>query len=212
VCPAGDGPLNVGIVWDAENRLAEVRQGPTTLASFGYDGLRRRAQKNAGGVTHTYVWDASRLLEERAGTGEVLRYVEGVGIDQHLAMQDGAAPTYYVADHLGSVVQATNASGVVTLARKYDPWGNMLSGAGSAGWAYTGREWDPGIGLYYYKARYYDPRVGRFLSQDPIGRKGGLNPYRYVRNAPQGIGIPEVRAKNPATTRSTTAPRDLVFV
>jgi len=180
---AGD-PLNVGIVWDAENRLTEVRQGPTTLASFVYDGRGRRQQKVAGGVTHTYVSDKDSLLEERVSTGQTLRYVEGSATDQHLAMQDGAAVTYYVANHLGSVVQATNSIGAVTLMRKYDPWGNILSGAGSAGWAFTGREWDPEAGLAYYRARYYDPSSGRFISEDPIGLRGGMHRFAYVRNAP----------------------------
>jgi RHS repeat-associated protein len=183
-------PLNVGIVWDAENRLTEVRQGPTTLASFVYDGRGRRQQKVAGGVTHTYISDRARLIEERISTGQTPRYVEGPGIDQHLAMQDGAAVTYYAADHLGSVVQEANASGVVTLARNYDPWGNLLAGAGAAGWSFTGREWDPEAGLAYYRARYLDPKLGRFISEDPIGLRGGPNRYAYVYNSPMNLVDP----------------------
>lgn len=180
---AGD-PLNVGIVWDAENRLTEVRQGPTTLAAFTYDGFGRRAQKVAGGLVHTYAYDQRALIEERVNTGQTLRYVEGEAIDQHLAMQDGAAVTYFGTDHLGSVVQETNASGAVTLARRYDPWGNALTGGSSSGWAFTGREWDSETGLAYYRARYYDPRIGRFINEDPVGLSGGTNLFGYVDNAP----------------------------
>jgi RHS repeat-associated protein len=108
--------------------------------------------------------------------------VEGPSIDQHLAMQAGADVTYYVADHLGSVAQATNAAGVVTLTRQYDPWGNLLAGGTTSGWAFTGREWDPETGLYYYRARYYDPTLGRFIDEDPIGLAAGPNFYRYVEN------------------------------
>jgi RHS repeat-associated protein len=50
--------------------------------------------------------------------------------------------------------------------------------------AFTGREWDPEIGLYYYRARYYDPKAGRFISEDPIGLTGGMNYYAYVGNQP----------------------------
>jgi RHS repeat-associated protein len=57
-------------------------------------------------------------------------------------------------------------------------------GSEQAGYAFTGREWDPDAGLYYYRARYYDPRVSRFVSEDPIRLKGGLNLYAYVKNRP----------------------------
>jgi RHS repeat-associated protein len=50
--------------------------------------------------------------------------------------------------------------------------------------AFTAREWDPETGLYYYRARYYDPKGGRFLSEDPIGFGGGVNFYAYVGNGP----------------------------
>lgn len=155
-----------------------------------YDGFGRRQQKIAGGVTHTYVSDRASLIEERVSTGQTLRYVEGPAIDQHLARQDGTTVTYYVADHLGSVVQETNTSGAVALARKYDPWGNLLSGANSPGWAFTGREWDPETGLYYYRARHYDPRPGRFVSEDPIGFAGGTSLNAYVSNSPTGYRDP----------------------
>ena len=59
------------------------------------------------------------------------------------------------------------------------------AGAGEPGYAFTGREWDPEIGLYYYRARYYDPKGGRFISQDTIRFLGGANFYAYVSNAPQ---------------------------
>jgi RHS repeat-associated protein len=51
-------------------------------------------------------------------------------------------------------------------------------------YTYTGREWDKETGLYYYRARYYDPMDGRFVNRDPIGFKGGLNQFSYVENNP----------------------------
>jgi RHS repeat-associated protein len=56
--------------------------------------------------------------------------------------------------------------------------------------AFSGREWDPEIGLYYYRARYYDPKIGRFISEDPIGFAGGVNLYSYVDNNPVLAGDP----------------------
>jgi RHS repeat-associated protein len=51
-------------------------------------------------------------------------------------------------------------------------------------YAYTAREWDPEVDLYFYRARFYDPKVGRFISEDPVGLRGGLNRYRYVDGSP----------------------------
>jgi len=56
--------------------------------------------------------------------------------------------------------------------------------------AYTGREGDPETGLYYYRARYYDPKVGRFISEDPIRFAGGVNFYSYVTNNPVALADP----------------------
>jgi RHS repeat-associated protein len=92
--------------------------------------------------------------------------------------------TYYVQDHLGSIVQVTSSSGTVSLARQYDPFGNLLSGASESGFAFTGREWDAESGLYYYRARYYDPKAGRFISADRLPYVDGPNNYSYVLNNP----------------------------
>jgi RHS repeat-associated protein len=62
--------------------------------------------------------------------------------------------------------------------------GDLEQGADQPGYAFTGREWDPETGLYYYRARYYDPKIGRFISEDPIAFAGGGNVYAYVLGAP----------------------------
>jgi len=75
----------------------------------------------------------------------------------------------------------------VVTTRQYDAWGNLEVGADQRGYAFTGREWDPETRLYYYRARYYDPKIGRFISEDPLGWIGGINLYRYVRNNPANL-------------------------
>jgi RHS repeat-associated protein len=87
-------------------------------------------------------------------------------------------------DHLGSIRRVSAASGAPQLSREYDPWGRLVEGASPPGYAFTGREWDAAIGLYYFRARYYSPAAARFLSEDPIGLAGGSNSYRYVNNGP----------------------------
>jgi RHS repeat-associated protein len=171
--------------WDGANRLVRVLSGGSEIARFVYDGQGRRAQKISGGVTRTYIYDGDNIIEERPGAAAAIRYVHGPGIDRPLASVQSATASYFLADHLGSILQVTNGAAAVTLTRQYDPWGNPLQGSTSAGYAYTGREWDPEVGLYFYRARYYDPKLGRFLSEDPLGVDGpDPNVYAYVGSSP----------------------------
>lgn len=103
-------------------------------------------------------------------------------------MQDGAGVvTYLTRDHLGSVREHTDVAGSLEVRYDYDVWGNSTLAMTVGGWAFTGRERDPETGLLYYRARYYMPSVGRFVSEDPLGAEGGsLNFYAYASNAPTG--------------------------
>ena len=184
-----------------------VTEGLTELASFVYDGQGRRVQKTAGSVTTTYIYDGEDIVEERLSTSDKYRYVHDPGIDQPLARVDattGTVAAYYLADHLGSIVQETDATGAVSLTREYDPWGNLIQGRTTGGYAYTAREWDPEIGLYYYRARCHDPKIGRFISEDPIRFAGGRNFYAYAGNRPTNstdpLGLAETPAKPPGAT------------
>jgi RHS repeat-associated protein len=172
--------------WTAENQLRRVRRDGVEVARFAYDPMGRRIEKVAGGTTIRFAYDGVDILRETRSGAEsgVYRHVHGPGIDEPLATQDGLGTSYHHADGLGSIVATTDAAGTVTSRRQYDAWGRMLVGAERPGYAFTGREWDPETGLYYYRARYYDPRIGRFLSEDPIGFAGGLNLYSYVANDP----------------------------
>jgi RHS repeat-associated protein len=176
--------------WDAENRLVAVKEGGNTVASSVYDGNGRRYQRTAAGTTRTYIYDGAQIVEERLGTGAVIKYFDGPGIDQHLGTQHSSGTvSYFASDHLGSVTDVTTGAGF-PLSRKYDPWGNLLSGSSTSGYAFTGRERDAETGLYYYRARYYDPKIGRFISEDPIGFVAGVNFYTYVENNPTTLTDP----------------------
>jgi len=174
--------------WNALNQLVEVKEGTTTIATFDYDGAGRRTEKVAAGVTHAYIYDAEDIAEERltGSTTDTIRYYHGAGIDQPLARKNSSdVVTYYLADHLGSIVQETSSAGGVTLDREYDLWGNLTQGNANAGYSFSGREWDNEIGIYYYRARYYDPSIGQFIADDPSGFSGGdTNLYKYVGGNP----------------------------
>src|SRR6185503_5124846 len=114
----------------------------------------------------------------------------GPSIDEPLAREDQAgALSYYHADGLGSIVANTDSVGSVSSRIGYDPWGNIESGTPTS-YGFTGREWDGETGLWYYRARYYDARTGRFVSEDPIGFGGGGNFFTYVNNRPQSLTDP----------------------
>ncbi len=188
--------------WNAENELVRVCQNvsPCTdanaTARFKYDPLGRRVEKVAGGKTYRYVYDGIDILRETitdGATTTTYRYVHGPGIDEPLARQhiETATLHYYHADGLGSIVRMTDSSRQAVLSRQYDAWGNPEAGVSAPGFAFTGREWDPETGLYYYRARYYDPTVGRFISEDPIGFRGGINFYAYVAGSPVNTVDPD---------------------
>jgi RHS repeat-associated protein len=171
--------------WNAENQLTRVTKNGAEVASFIYDPLGRRVRKIANGITVRYVYDGQDILREIRSDGTAYTYVHGPGIDEPLARIDGSGtPAYYHADGLGSIVKMTDQTGATLSNRVYDAWGNLELGADEPGYAFTAREWDPETELYYYRARYYDPKVGRFISEDPIGFQSGVNFYGYVGGDP----------------------------
>lgn len=180
-----DGSGSWTYEWNALGQLVRVVKDGAEVARFAYDAVGRRVEKLAGGVTTKYTYDGLDILRELVGDSAGT-YVHGPSIDEPLARGADEQWTYLHADGLGSVRRATAGSGqvVTALDRDYDAWGVPLSGGDVPGHAYTGREWDPEIGLHYYRARYYDPMIGRFVSEDPIGFWGGVNFFAYVRNNP----------------------------
>jgi RHS repeat-associated protein len=136
-------------------------------------------------------------------------YIHGPNTDEPLMRQTGSGPGspagYYHHDGLGSVIAMTNAAGTITGSQRFDAWGNDASATGAVQqYGYTGREPD-GTGLIYYRARYYDPTVGRFLQKDPIGLQGGLNQYAYVGNNPVNFVDPSGLTPSGASNNSGTS-------
>ncbi len=115
----------------------------------------------------------------------VARYLHGLNIDEPLAMLRSSVTSYYEADGLGSITSLSNSSGSIANTYLYDSFGNSTASTGSLTnpFQFTAREHDES-GLYFYRARYYDPSSGRFLSEDPIRFDGGGNFYLYTGNSP----------------------------
>jgi RHS repeat-associated protein len=171
--------------YDTENRLTSVVSGAVTT-TFEYNGDGDRYAQTVNGITTDYVLDpvglAQVLMETTSGQSK--HYLPG------LAQYDTANGWQYVtSDRVGSVRLLVKPNGEVALSQSFDPFGNVLerTGAGQSSFGYTGEQTDP-TGLVFLRARYYDPRIGRFLTADslipdPLNSQS-WNRYAYVGNNP----------------------------
>jgi RHS repeat-associated protein len=170
--------------WNARRQLASLT-GPTS-GSFAYDGLGRRRSKTISGTTTQFLYDGLNPVQELSSGTPTANLLTGLAVDELFTRTDGAGVRNYLTDALASSVALADGSGTIQTAYTYEPFGETTtSGAAtSSAYAFTTRESD-GTGLYFYRARYYDPTVKRFLSEDPIGFEAGdANVYSYVFNGP----------------------------
>lgn len=171
-------------VWNDRQQLITIKRGTTTVASFAYDGVGRRRGKTISGVSTSYLHDGNNPIQERRGTTVLANNLTGFGMDEFLVRYTGSQQLNFLRDGLGSTVRLTDASQNSLVDYTYDPYGGTTASASVENpYQYTGREND-GNGLYYYRARYYSPAWGRFISEDPIGLAGGPNAYAYVDGNP----------------------------
>ncbi len=161
--------------------------GSSGTVSFKYDPFGRRIYKSSSTATSVYAYDGDNLIEETNASGVVVaRYSQWLNIDEPLAMLRSSA-SFYHADGLGTVTSLSNAAGALAQTYTFDSFGKQTATSGSLTnpFQYTGRESDSETGLYYYRARYYDPQTARFLNEDPTRYAGGnVNFYPYASNAP----------------------------
>ena len=189
--------------WNALGQLTKATKNGATQAAFGYDALGRRIERQQGSVTTRSVYDGLNAVAARSGSMQA-KTIHGPLVDDPLLTeQAGGGDTYHHADALGSIVRATNALGSVVSGVTYDSWGVIDGAVGEHG--FTARDWDAAVGLYFYRARYYDPSLGRFVSEDPIRSRGGLNFYQYVHDNPVLLRDPlGKQAFRPDPTAKTT--------
>ena len=203
----GDGTaaVGVGLTWNGQYQLTATTTNGVAAEQYGYDALGRRIWTASGGVTTYSVYDGAQVIADVTSGGALLRsYTWGPGIDNLLALtvHTGAtARTYYaIKDHLGSVHALVDASGNVVEQYRSDAWGRttVFDGVGHPlaqsaignRYVWQGRETSGATGLYYFRARWYDPVWGRWLSNDPIGISGGLNQYVFCANNPVNFTDP----------------------
>ncbi len=198
--------------YDADNKLLAF-SGVRHVAEYGYDAFKRRTTAKVTskvgprrlpfmpllapptvvpisplGATHTrYVYDGNQVIMEiDESTGMLLRrFVYGTYVDEPVVMKTAAGDLTYHSDALGSIVAISDGAGAPAGSHTYTPFGTVdTDGSRGNPYLFTGRRCDVESGLYYYRSRYYDARIGRFLSPDPLGLAAGTNLYAYTANNP----------------------------
>ena len=185
--------------YDSENHLMSMNGGAVMLL---YDGDGNHVAKTAGGVTTLYLVDdvnatgLPQVMEELVNGAVQREYTYGLDRISENQLVGGAwTASFYGADGMDSVRQLTNSAGTVTDTYEYDAFGNMVNKTGPSPSTYTpnnylyrGEQYDPDLGLYYLRARYYNPNTGRFLSRDPedgnSNDPASLHKYLYANGDP----------------------------
>lgn len=170
--------------WNSRNELAAI--AGVVDASFVYDAVGRRSVSSVGLTATSILYNGANPVRETTGAS-VTHLLSGLGLDEFFGRIEASSVWSYLTDALGSIVGISDGAGALQTEYDYQPFGGMTtSGAPTTNrFGFTGREAD-GTGLYYYRARYYDPRLQRFISEDPIGFGGGdVNLHAYVVNSPQ---------------------------
>jgi RHS repeat-associated protein len=161
--------------YDIRSWLTRVETPQGRVSRYAYDASGTRIEKSVDGVLTRYLYDGLDLLAETDASGRtVALYTYGPDIDEPLAMWRGGVTYYYLADGFKNVAYLTDESGKVVQSYAYEAFGRVVAPADAADAAtpnpftFAGRELDPETGLMYFRARYYDPVLGRFLQQDPL--------------------------------------------
>jgi RHS repeat-associated protein len=179
--------------YDSENHMLSMINGATTV-TMQYDAFGNRVAKTVNGVTTKYLVEDDvnptgypQVLEELSSTGVVTRtYTYGLQrISEYQPINSTWTPSFYNYDGFGNVRQLTNSAGTVTDSYEYDAFGNYFTTSGTTpnNYLYRGEFFDSDLGLYYLRARYYNPATGRFLSRDPLDEQAkdpaSLHKYLY---------------------------------
>jgi RHS repeat-associated protein len=188
------GIRNDRYTYTSFGQLASYSKDNVLTASYIYNAQHQRTRKSVGGTT-VYHYDlAGNLIQETDSMGTVLRSY--VWLNQTPIVQiDNATPeriTYLQVDHLNTPRWGTNSTGTLVWKWEGESYGQSFPVEDvdqdgtlvTVNLRFPGQYFDAESGLFYNWNRYYDPRMGRYITSDPIGLKSGLNTYTYVTNNP----------------------------
>jgi RHS repeat-associated protein len=174
--------------YDYANRLRQVDLPDTRIAKYTYDYLGRRIKKDIDGVITWYIYDDFTLLSELDSFGTLItRYTFAPNSFAPLSLRTGGLTFYYQNDHTESPREMTTIDGEIAWSAKYTSFGDASVEPSSTiinNFRFAGQYFDEETGLHYNYFRYYDPKIGRYLTPDPIGLAVKINHYSYVSNNP----------------------------
>ena len=184
--------------FDALGRLREIRNGSTNalIDSMYYDARGRRVRKTMTSSSERYVYEGSQVILDINNANDSVKreYAWYPGaVDQLFAMRTTTDTLAALIDPRLGTIRGLARFRTGALVKKYveAPWGDAVADTGLVfRHRFAGREFDQESGLYYNRARYYDPKLGRFISEDPIGIVGGQNLYAYAGNDPVNTADP----------------------
>ena len=186
--------------WNARNQLVAI--SGAVSASFQYDPFGRRVSKTIGATTQ-FLYDGANPIQELSGSSASANLLAG-GVDEYFQRTDSAGARNFLTDALGSTLALADSADALQTQYTFEPFGSTtVTGVPTTNtFAFTGRELDS-TSLYFFRARYYNPQIGRFISEDPIGLSGGdVNLYAYA-------GIDPADHKDPRGTFWPNEHRDI---
>ncbi|MDA4115290.1 MAG: hypothetical protein OK442_01890 [Thaumarchaeota archaeon] len=174
--------------YDYENRLTTVKNNNVTVQTNTYDSDGRRVKSVQGTQTTVYVYEGTNLIyEKNTGSGAVDKYYYANGLLLEEACECGYS-YFYLNDALGSVRHVMEGSANTLFSSDYEPFGLNYQKDGQSYFQFSGKPVDGSTGLYYFGARFYNPAIQRFITEDTYpGVKEdpqSLNRYSYVENNP----------------------------
>jgi RHS repeat-associated protein len=186
-----EAPTVTNFTWDARGRLTQATLSNGQNINYTYDGLGRRSSQMASGVTTNFLYDRLDVVFDIGGDASAVDYLNGPGIDNKLSQGNATAgKLYFLQDHLGSDEVLTDTGGNIAERAQYDAFGETV-GISFTRYGYTGREQDTITHLLHYRARWYEPHQGRFITEDPMRRGSGQNNlYSYVLGNPLSFTDP----------------------
>lgn len=189
--------------YSSENLLTSLTNpGGTvqTSSTFAYDPLTRLAviDSSNSGLDAQLGYDGGEIVLEGLSNNRTRRYVFGPGVDEplvsYLVTSTGTSRSWHQADERGSTLRLSNDGGAPSAGfGRYDEYG---VGTGVSRFHYTGQYWLGDANLHYYRARMYDPRLGRFLQPDPVGYTAGMNLYAFTGGDPINFLDPSGLGRN----------------